>query len=182
MKVRRSNADTGFSLIEIVIVLFLTGIMLGCVAKLTDSTFKTMKFLQEKSTTLESATLACQRLATEMREMVQAPNLGADSISFSKVIPSSPLYIGNDPADSSGWQRVYPAGQRATIVYDQEDDKVTRRVNSEPSMEVAVNVNTFAVTEVNGRGGDYQVSLTILESRRAITFQTFVVCAGVPRT
>lgn len=180
----------GFSLIEIVIVLFLTGLILYCVAGLTDRTFKTMKFLQEKSTTLESATLACQRLGQEMREMVAAPALGADSISFLKVIPSEALCVGNVVADDPlTWKRAYPTDQLATIKYSTADSKVTRQVNSEPAMEIAVDVNTFQVSQsftaaggvTSNRPGLYLIRLAIQEDRRVVTFETVVTCPGVPQ-
>jgi prepilin-type N-terminal cleavage/methylation domain-containing protein len=182
MRFPKHRRDQGFSLIEIVIVLFLTGVMLFCVSGLTDRTFKTLKFLQEKSTTLESASLACQRLAQEMREMVTAPTLGATSVTFSKVIPSSPLGVGNDRNDPNpeNWLRAYPSAQRASINYSMNVDKVRRRVNSEPSMDVAVDVNAFAVSQVDNPG-NYLIRLTILEDRRAVVFEIIVNCTGVPR-
>ena len=179
----RYGAKAGFSLIEIVIVLFLAGIMLYCVAGLTDRTFKTMKFLQEKSSTLESASLACQRLGAEMREMVEDPTLGASSVEFSKVIPQSALTVANVPADDpTTWSRTYPAGQKATVTYSMSPGsaKVVRQVNSEPSIDVATDVNTFQVTELN-HPGNYLIKLTMLEDRRAVTFETIVICPGVPR-
>lgn len=187
---RNRPGQRGFSLIEIVIVLFLTGLMLYCVAGLTDRTFQTMKFLQEKSTTLESASLACQRLGQEMREMVTAPALGTDSIAFKKVIPSSPLEVGNNPADDPlTWTRTYPNAQLATITYSMTDQKVSRQVNSEQALEIAVDVNTFQVSqsfstvggETSNSPGVYLLQLSIQEDRRVVTFETIVTCPGVPR-
>jgi hypothetical protein len=177
---RRSRAP-GFSLIEIVIVLFLTGLMLYCVANLTDRTFQTMNFLQEKSTTLESASLACERLSTEMKEMISVPVV-SPPVSFTKVIPSVPRYVGNDPAaNPDDWLRSYPSGQTATIKYSMVGDKILRQVNSEPTLEVAVNVNAFDVSTIN-RDGDYLIKLSILELRRVVSFETIVICPGVPRS
>ena len=155
--------------------------MLFCVANLTDKTLQSMNFLQEKSNTLESATLACERLSTEMREMVDTPDL-SPPITFLKVIPSSPPFVGNvateDPDD---WLRSYPAAQRASISYSISGQKVVRQVNSEPPLDVASNVNAFDVTELN-RPGDYLLRLSIIERRRVVIFETIVVCPGVPRT
>lgn len=182
---QKKLATRAFSLIEIVIVLFLTGIILFCVSGLTDRTFKTLKFLQEKSSSLESATMACERLASEMREMIDPPTIGGSgsSLSFRKVKPSAPYGAGNvisDPA--STWTRPYPTGMTAQIVYrlDNTKNNITRQVNSEPTLEVATDVEGFQVSQ-SGSPGNYQVILTILEDRRAVSFETIVSCPGVPR-
>ena len=118
-----------------------------------------------------------------MREMVEDPTLGASSVEFSKVIPQSALTVANVPADDpTTWSRTYPAGQKATVTYSMSPGsaKVVRQVNSEPGIDVATDVNTFQVTEVN-HPGNYLIKLTILEDRRAVTFETIVICPGVPR-
>lgn len=177
---RKREGHKAFSLIETMIVLFLTATMLYCVGKLTGETLSTLKFLQEKSATTESATLACQRLASELREAVKEPSLGGASVSFRKVIPSKPRLVGNSPsAVPTSWTLLYPPGDLATISYSQSGDKVVRQVGSEAPLEVATRVNTFAVTQQNGHPAAYKVALTIMESRRAVTFVTVVVCPGV---
>lgn len=182
------RAAFGFSLIEMVIVLFLTGIILFCVAGLTDRTYRTLKFLQEKSSTMESASMACQRLAQELRETVTPPVLTIDSVTFSKVIPARPRLLDNDPnALPTTWALSYPAAQTAQIRYRQLDDRVVRQVNAERALDVATEVNTFQVrqsfsafTTVVNTPGAYLIQLTILEDRRAVTFETVALCPGVP--
>ena len=169
----------GFSLIEIVIVLFLTGTMLYCVASLTDRTFKTLKFLQEKSKTLESAQLACERLSSELRECIGAPTTGA-TVSFRKVKPSVAYGLSNDPTDPSSWTRIYPAGDLATITYTMVVDKVIRQAQSEPPMDVAQDVNAFSVVPTTALG-NYKINLTIVEDRRIVVFESVASCPGVPR-
>ncbi len=180
---RRRDAR-GFSLIETMIVLFLTAAMLYCVGKLTSETLSTLKFLQEKSATTESATLACQRLASELKEAVSVPDR-TSGVSFRKVIPSSSPAVGNVPndPDPTSWAVTYPAGFQVMINYNYSSSgqKVTRQVGSETPLEIATKVNTFAVTRLGTREGAYRVALTIWETRRPVTFETIVVCPGVPR-
>ncbi len=166
-----------FSLIETMVVLFLTAGMLFCVAKLTNQTLSTLKFLQEKSATSESATLACQRLASELRETVVAPDL-SDGVEFQKVRPNVGRVVGN-LVGSPVWTLEYPPSSRARIHYRQVDDRVMRQVNSELPLAVATKVNIFTVTPMAGRAGAYRIALSIVETRRAVTFETVVVCPGV---
>lgn len=178
----RAKAPSGFSLIETMIVLFLTAAMLYMVAKLTNQTLSTLKFLQEKSASTESATLSCQRLASELREAVSVPNISTSGVSFQKIIPSSAPVVGNvaTEPDPVNWDMTYPASSKATITYSQTGDQVMRQVSGEGALEVATRVNTFTVSRYSsGREGAYRIALTILESRRAVTFETIAVCPGV---
>lgn len=181
MRMRRSP-QSGFSFFEVVVVLFITGIILFCVGGLTRQTFKTLRFIQEKSNTIESATLACQRLATEMHEMIGAPTLAGSSILFRKIRPQAPLGLGIDPQterDPDAWPRVY--SQTSTVRYYQPTpDRVLRQVGSEPAVEVATDVNDFEITPLPALG-NYTIVLTIEEDRRLVTFETVVNCPGVPR-
>ena len=176
----------GFSMLETVIVLFLAGLMLGAVSLLTRETLNTLKFMQEKGDTAQSATLGCERLCSEMREMVAAPGgLGA-GITFVKVNPNSAAAIGNPVASplppivpplTHNWIRVYPG--LVTISYTQSGTDLERRVNGGNLTLVGTNVNGLAITQVST--GNFRVSLTIQENRRLATFVNFVSCPGVPR-
>lgn len=168
------------------VVLFLTAGMLYCVAKLTSETLSSLKFLQEKSATTESATLACQRLASELKEAVEMLRVGSD-LEFRKVRPSADPVVGNrGETDPDQWKMEYPASSVSTIRYRLDDSKVTRQVigNSEDStlgpLEVATNVNVFDVQAYSPTQRHiYRVVLTILEQRRSVTFQTIVLCPGL---
>lgn len=168
----------GFSLIEVMIVIFLSGAMLWCVAGLTGQTLRTLRFLQEKSSTMESAGQACQRLASELHEAVSEPTLGS-SVSFRKVRPSAADLVGNLPTDST-WQSSYPNGELATIAYQLQSQKVFRQVNSEQRLEIATNVSGFSLARYEAApAGAYTVRLAIQEQRRVVVFETVVVCPGV---
>ena len=117
----------GFSLIEIVVVLALTSAILYTVALLTQRTVKTLNFLQRKSESIQSATLGCERLCSEMREAVTRPSTGGSS-SWRKVIPSAPIAIDIIPPEppppppatppvplSPTWPRSYPGGDLLTV-------------------------------------------------------------------
>ncbi len=178
----RRNDFQGFSLIETTIVLFLAAAMLFCVGKLTAETLSTLKFLQEKSATTESATLACQRLAAELSETISVPDL-SDGVRFRKVTPSEDSLVGNLAiSDPGSWRYEYLSSQQSEIRYSQTGDKVFRQVGSETALEVATKVNIFLVKQYSSsRRGAYRVTLTILEKRRPVTFETIVVCPGVPQ-
>jgi prepilin-type N-terminal cleavage/methylation domain-containing protein len=181
MKAQPRHIGRGFTLIELVFVLFITGLMLYLVAGLTSKTYQTMKFLQEKGNTLQSASLACERLATELREAIEVSSLSP--LRFVKVRPSAPPGVGNLVSGDPGtWNRRYPSNQTSTIGYSEDtaNQKVMRQVDSEPAQAVATNVNIFQVTPYEaGVAGGYRVELSILENRRVVTFITYVCCPGL---
>ena len=151
--------------------------MLFCIAKLTNQTLSSLKFLQEKSATTESAALACQRLATELREAVSTPDL-TSGVAFQKVRPDALPVMGQTIADRT-WRLSYPSSSLATVRYQQSDERVMRQINSEVPLEVASRVNVFSVSRYSGGNGAYRIALSIMEKRRVVTFETVVVCPGV---
>ncbi len=170
--------SAGFSMMEVMIVIFLSGAMLFCVAGLTGQTLRTLRFLQEKSTTMESAGQACQRFASELHEAVSVPTLGS-TVSFRKVRPSAAPLVGNSPSDAT-WQRAYPASRLATISYRLDGEKVLRQVNTEMPLELATSVNGFALSRYpSAPEGAYVIRLAIQEQRRVVVFESVVVCPGV---
>lgn len=180
------KANRGFSLIEILIVLSLTGVILGLVATLVSRTYQTMNFLQEKSQTLQSATLGLERLSSELREAVDIDTLGP--LVFKKVNPTAPEAVDNDPTDFvdfAGWDRTYGAiDQLATVTYSDEAvaEKLTRTVSFDgetSSSTVANAVNAFEVTRPNTVQNCFQIVLTLQEKRRLYTFVTVVTVPGV---
>lgn len=174
----------GFSLLEVVLVLFLTGVVLFCVSRLTSQSLETMKFLREKSQTLESATLGCERLSSELSEAVEVTP-GSNVVSFRKVRPSAPEAIGNLLEDSSGniipastWVRTYPAANRVVITYEvNSSDQLRRSVLGETNL-VATDVNAFSVTPMVG-AGSYLIRLGIREKRRVVAFEAVVTCPAL---
>lgn len=181
----------GFSLIEIVIVMFLTGAVLGLVSSLVTRTFETLRFLQEKGQTMQSATLGGERLCAEMREMVElnSGGTGGSTIRFFKVNPSAPEGVNNDPLDltvlASTWARDYNTlNERARITYslaagpDHLEREVRYRGSTQTSV-VATAVNAFTIDRYNGIGNCFQVDLSILERRRVVIFVYIVNCPGL---
>lgn len=177
----------GFSLIETVIVLLLTGLLLGSVASLAGRTIETLSFLKEKGETLQSATLICERMASEMQEMIQAPTgLGTGTFSFVKVNANAPYVMNldfDDPVASPPhlWTRDYVAtGDDVTVAYTETLPQVFRSVDGGPATLVAGKVNTFRVDN-SGTLGTYDITLAILEKKRLFSFVARVNCPGVPR-
>lgn len=178
---------SGFSLIETVIVLFLAGLMLGAVILLTRQTLSTLKFLQEKGTTIQSATLGCERLCSEMREMIALNSLAGDQIAFSKVTPSSPIAVNNPiasppdpivPPPTHTWTRSYT--NLVTVDYRKVGEDMIRQVSGDPAALVATSVSGLAITS-GGPVGTFRVELTIKEERRLVSYVNFVSCPGIPR-
>lgn len=176
------SARAGFSMVEVVIVLFLTGVMLFAVSGLISRTLETLKFLQEKSQTLESATLGCERLSSELREAVSVTTpIPIGKVSFVKVKPQAPLAVGNDmAADPVGWTRSYSGGQLARVTYDVDAESRLLRTVDSVSHLVATDVNAFVVTPAAG-AGSYLVSLSLQEKRRVIVFETIVTCPALQK-
>lgn len=179
------NPRGGFSLVEMVIVLFLTGAILLAVAKLISQSVGTLKFLQEKSQTMESATLGCERVASELREAVRLQSFTSGLLRFHKVRPSAPEAVGNDYADvtisAEDWKRDYSEiNQLAEVVYQVNPDSQLIRTAEGQSGAVATKVNSFVVATAPGVGC-FTVTLSIKEARRVIAFKTAVTCPGLQR-
>lgn len=179
--------NKGFTLIEIVIVLFLTGIILFAVSHLISRTFETLKFLQEKNRTLESATLGCERLASELSEAVSIDTMAAGQVVFRKVRPSAPEAVANDYLDMSvpaeDWKRNYildanGINQLAQVVYQVDSESKLRRTASAQTTLVATDVNAFEVSPLAAEGC-FLVSLSLQEKRRVIVFETIVTCPAL---
>lgn len=163
----------------------LVSVILFGVAQLTQRTLDTQKFLRKKSESIQSATLGCERLASEMREAVTAPSTG-DTSSWEKVTPSQPEIMGIPapvpgpiPA-SPGWTRAYQPAQLTTVTYSVSGTNLIRQVTGSIAAPVATDVNTFLVSTVSGRDKTFSVRLAITEQKRVQTFVAKVFCPGVP--
>lgn len=187
----QKKSDSGFSLIEIVIVLFLTGLVLFMVSGLISRTLETLKFLQEKSQTLESATLGCERLASELREAVEIITpIPSGKVTFKKVKPSigspatlTPVAVGNDlSALPETWgARKYPSSQLGTVTYEVDSQsRLLRKVDGVDTL-VATDVNSFAVTPRSADNDSFLVRLSLQEKRRVIVFEMVVNCPALQR-
>lgn len=163
----------------------LASIILFGVAQLTQRTLETQKFLRKKSESIQSATLGCERLASEMREAVTAPSTG-DTSSWDKVIPSQTEVMGipapnfESTPSSPGWTRAYQSSQLITVTYSVAGTNLQRQVTGSIAAPVATDVNTFEVTAVPGREKTFQIELAISEQKRVQTFVTQVFCPGAP--
>jgi Tfp pilus assembly protein PilW len=176
---------SAFTLIEMVVLLFLAGVILFAVSQLTRETYKTLVFLREKAQTQESAVLGVERLTSDLREAVTPPVSSGNTVSFSKVKPGEPKAKNapphpnpNDIAYASYVPPVgpYTGSQLTQVTYQLTDGNLQRTIGTFTSM-LAENVNDFSVTP---RGnGSYEVLLTIQENRRVQTFESFVTCPGI---
>lgn len=165
-------------------MLFITGLMLAMVASLTQRTLQTLGFLKEKGESTQSATLGCERLCSEMREMIQAPTITAGTgIKFFKANPNTAPALGNDfvNVDPHLWTRLYQGANRVEISYQTNGDRqLERRVNGGAPGLVATEVNDISVIP-GAVTGNYEVRLSIQERKRVVVFVNAVHCPGVPR-
>lgn len=170
-------------------MLFLAGIILFAVSRLTRETYKTLVFLREKAQTYESAVLGVERFASDLREAVVPPTISATSygtsVSFRKIGPTEdkakggaprPNPIDPDYDDYDPPTGTYAIDQQVTVSYAVVDGSLLRTVASFTS-PVADSVNNFEVTDRGG--GSFEILLSIQENRRVQTFHSFVTCPGV---
>ena len=198
----------GFSIIEITIVVFLTSLILMVVSRLAHETFVSLRFLEEKAQTVQSATLGLERLSSELREAVEVNSGAGDSLSFHKVDPQAPFALDYDrdssPNSNPGeptaddpepylWSQTYQRDafgrdQWGLVEYFPEEERLVRRVTKmgrSATADVATNVNTFQVEPSPSLSGQataaavFRVSLSLLEERRVVTFSTVVVVPGL---
>lgn len=186
------SVSRGFSLMEIMIVLGLTSVILLTVSSLFSQTTKTLKFLKEKSRTLESASLGCERLASELREAVEVENpIPLGRIRFKKVKPSENTLLGlpllnEEQRDALGppntWgneDREYTGTQLAAIEYEVDDDSKLLRTAAGSTALVAREVNLFQVEPLGGVYGIYKIRLSLQEQRRVVVFESIVTCPAL---
>lgn len=186
-------------------MLFLTGIALFMVGKLTTQTFTTLRFLQEKTQTTQSAALGLERLSSELREAVEVTSV--DPLSFQKVNPSAPIALDYDqdpsPAANPGspdfsvdpatWSDAYDedafgVNHLGRVSYQRVDNTVTRTAGFKTeslTTQVAERVNDFSVSQAptlegvtTGRNV-FEVSLSITEDRRVVAMRTLVIVPGI---
>lgn len=172
------RARWGFSLIEVVIVLFLTSILLLAVSRLMSQTLGTLQFLQEKGQTSASASLGCDRLASELIEAIKVNITPSDEVSFSKISAGAKDVIAIvATTEPSTWPRAYPASQQVDITYKVDANSSLKRtvVGLEAPSTVATEVNSFVVQPYSSGGrGTFLVTLSLQEKRRVLTLETIV--------
>jgi type II secretory pathway pseudopilin PulG len=197
--------SAGFSLVELVLVLFLTGIILLVVSRLCQRTFATLRTLQEKSQTIQAATLGLERLGSELREAIGAVATGMWVVTFSKVDPGAPYVLDNDrdagenpgPPDPTvavedfAFDYASDANgdnQIGTVEYKLDGELLKRTASKDGqsmTTEVATHVNAFIVEAHPHLEGHatadnvFLITLTLKEQRRVYTFTSVVTAPGV---
>ena len=177
-----SRQELGFTLFELMVVMFLTGAILFTVAKLVSRSLESLKFLQEKNQTMRSATLGCERVASELREAIRPPTITSGTVSFAKVRPGAKEAVGNNYEDltvpAENWHRDYGSSDLATITYKSNPNGQLVRTVEAQSDTVATNVSGFVVAPAAG-AGCYTVTLSITEKRRVVVFKTALTCPAL---
>lgn len=192
-------------MMEVVLVLFLTGVALFMVGRLTTQTFATLRFLQEKTQTVQSAALGLERLSSELREAVEVTSLAP--LTFRKVDPAAPIALDydQDPSaaanpgepdfsvDPAEWSDSYAEdafgkNHIGSVTYRRVDDTVTRTASFRGrslTSQVAGKVNDFTVSQapmlegVKTGQNVFEVSLSIDEDRRVVVMRTVVIVPGI---
>jgi prepilin-type N-terminal cleavage/methylation domain-containing protein len=192
--VRRTSQ--GFTLVEIMIVLLLTGMILFMVSQLTSRTFQSLRFLREKAQTLQSATLGLERLTSELREAVTVA--GLSPLVFGKINPAAPEALANPVAEldpANNWSRDYGSdfnndNQVGVVTYDLNagNEILTRTATfngNSMTSEVATSVNSFTVergptiNSITTGANVFLVRLSLTEQRRVISFETVMTVPGL---
>lgn len=194
----------GFSLIEVVLLLFISGIILLMVSRLTQEVFEASHMLDEKARTIQSARMGIEALSSELREATKVelgPNDG-EPLTITKVSPSAKQALGIkiDGEDISSIQKNiresydpaipgYLEADLGTVSYSLNDraELVREAKYNDRSIKVSVaaDVNAFVVKagpEIDGRkalANTYQISLSIEEKRIVRTFVTVVLAPGI---
>lgn len=186
------SVSAGFSLIEILIVLALTSVILLTASSLFSQTMKSLKFLKEKSRTLESASLGCERLASELREAVEVEDpIPLGRIRLKKVKPAEKMLLGlpsltaeerealGPPNTWGAEDRQYSSGQLATIEYKVDTESRLFRTAGGTTALVARDVNLFQVEHLGSVRGAYKIRLSLQEQRRVVVFESIVTCPAL---
>lgn len=175
------------------------------VGKLTTQTFTTLRFLQEKTQTTQSAALGLERLSSELREAVEV--MSVEPLSFQKVNPTAPFVLDYDqdpsPAANPGapdfsvdpatWSHGYDedafgVNHLGRVSYQRVDNTVTRTAEFKTqslTTQVAERVNDFSVAQapvlegLNTGRNVFEVSLSITEDRRVVAMRTLVIVPGI---
>lgn len=198
------NASRGFTLIEMVIVMFLGSMVLLVASRLAHETLQSLRFLEEKAETVQSATLGLERLSSELREAVKL-HTADTSLAFDKVDPNAPYALDYDkdpsanPGDpapdfppldlSSDYEKdALAKNQLGRITYFTDGERLLRRAEKGAQIltsQVASSVNTFLAepgptVEGTSTGDEVvEITLTLLEERRTVTFKTLVSVPGL---
>lgn len=185
---RKTTRNSGFTLIEMVIMLFLAAIILLSVSRLTGETVSTLSFLREKAQTYQSALVGIERLSSDLREAVVAPTItpGASfEMSFRKVKPGEDRAKDAPPrpsrSDPGYLAYAAPTGAYAgtnliQVTYKKDGETLNRQFGSFSS-RIAENINDIQV--VDEGGGSFAITLTVKENRRLQIFEGFVTCPGL---
>lgn len=183
----RKNSAKGFTLIEILLVMLMTAMILLMVSQLTSQTFGTLRFLQQKSQTLQSASLGLDRLSSELREAVEVTQVGGTLI-FDKVNFAAPECVNNALSDPpTAWVRSYAdINQIGTVTYTVTNGVLNRTASfgGTQTTAVATRVDDFNVERsptLSGRAtrnNVFLVTLAINEDRRIATFEAVITVPG----
>ena len=195
----------GFSLIEVVIVLFLGSLILLVASRLAHETLVSLRFLEEKADTVQSATLGLERLSSELREAVKLHS-SHPILSFDKVDPAAPYALDYDkdhdlnpgePAGdfalinlSSGYDKdAFDKNQLGTVTYSTDSQqrllRKAERGSRTTTSPVATSVNTFlaqprpTIGSISTGNDVFEITLSLREARRIVTYKTTVTVPGL---
>lgn len=199
----------GFSLIEVVLLMFLSGIILLMVSKLTKQAFEASRMLDEKAQTMQSARMGLEALSSELREAVEvalSPD-ALEAVTITKVSPSAKQALGIqiEGLDLSSAQEAIIEGYKpdghgyleagldkvsvGTVKYFLNDSQelIRKAEYDERLLEtsVATGVSAFTVEAKPQLSSyvlpenAYRITLSIEEKRIVKTFTTIVLAPGL---
>jgi hypothetical protein len=170
--------------------LFLVGLVMSAVALLFHRSFQVLRTLDAKERTRQAARMGLDRLTCELREATAISTVGASILGFEKIDPAAVAEVPPpvpepipDDFTAPVWtaQNAYPDSARLEVEYEASDENLLRRVRAKGGgawgeQVVVSGVNSFNCVENADNEGEVEVTVMVLDNRRAMTLTSRVLC------
>lgn len=189
--VTRPHSVLGFSLAEVVITVFLVGMVLGIMANLLGGANRVMRYSEMRERSYIAAQQALDRVSCELREAVSIDAVGT-GITFTKIDPTQPFneaLLPVPPADPPPlWSPAipggypYPAGSRLQIRYWSNGNNLFRSINGGSQHLVVEGIVglTSSQPAVTEQPGIVDLSIGVAPPNGPVqSVTTTVTCMGV---
>ncbi len=181
----------GFTIVEVLLALFLVGLVTGMIAVLFQRSFQIMRLIDDKERARQASRMGLDRITSELREATEILQTGADILSFEKIDPTAVLQAPPTPPEPDdsldgfaleewGPNDYYPATTRLIITYAIDGENLTRRVQRKAggggeTQVVVVGVNSFT-TEANAQNAaEIDVTLSVRDNRKVTAISSRIL-------
>ena len=157
----------GFSLAEMMVVLFLFGAIMGAVGSIMTSAYRVVNVNQAKDNAYLNGVNALERISSEVREALSFSSTGS-TLTFRKV--NNALDPANGQAPNAGTiVAPYAVGDQVQVSYAHIGDDLIRTVNGGQATVFVTKVTGF---NANVTGASVTISLSVSTRTRIIPFDT----------